>query len=208
MRFINSNSDYEYSGTAINTDAGIGIGMNSYEGGYQLSYLGAMIHKIGAMIHKMDTNVTHMLKTPITSIMIPTTLLSVFLLMTMTLFLLFHVMFQIFVYVANRFFSHHNGNGDNNGINGGNGGTTGGGMMNNHYDYASSPIIMGGIIILLILESVLPWISFALGFYLSFSIGGVTWCIFTASTYLVWFGLRGLRSVVMASMQNRNGPRL
>eukprot|EP00979_Chaetoceros_neogracilis_P017970 scaffold10546_cov266-Chaetoceros_neogracile.AAC.8 len=114
--------------------------------------------------------------TPLTTIMLPTTIISVFLLMTVTTFLIFHVAFQGFMLVSSW------GNPD--------------GSVSN------SPIIMACIMFLLLLENVLPWIFFATGFYLSFSIGGMVWFFFLASTYLLWLVLKGLRSLVFQRFQD------
>ena len=113
---------------------------------------------------------------PLTSIMLPTTILSVFLLMTMTMFLIFHVIFQGFMLISS--------------------------WSNSDGSVSNSPIIMAGVMFLLLMENVLPWIFFATGFYLSFSIGGTTWCLFSASTYLLWFALRGLRTLVFTRFQD------
>ena len=117
-------------------------------------------------------------ETPITSIMLPTTILSVFLLMTMTMFLVFHILFQGFIHMTSLMTENSSG-----------------GLSN-------SPTVMAAIMFLLILENVLPWILFATGLYLSFSIGGLMWCAFTATTFIVYIALRGVRTLVYTRFQD------
>lgn len=116
------------------------------------------------------------METPLTTIMLPTTIISVFLLMTVTTFLIFHVVFQGFMLISS--------------------------WSNPDGSISNSPIMMAGIMFLLLLENVLPWIFFATGFYLSFAIGGMIWFLFTASTYLLWLVLKGLKTLVSRRFQN------
>jgi len=122
--------------------------------------------------------VAHFFETPITSIMLPTTILSVFLLMTMTMFLIFHLVFQGLMFMSALLSTHSDGT------------------------ISNSPVMMAGIMFLLLIENVLPWMVFATGVYLSLTIGGSVWCLFSCSTYILWIGLRALRTLVFTRFQD------
>lgn len=122
---------------------------------------------------------TTFMDTPLTALMLPTTILSIFLLITMTMFLAFHVIFQCCMFFSS-WSNGHNSSGST----------------------SSSPVFMAGIMFLLLLENILPWAFFASGFYLSFQIGGVVWLLFTVSTYILWISLRCLRSFVFSRFQD------
>ncbi len=161
---------------------------------------------------------SHIFETPITSIMLPTTILSIFLLMTMTLFLMFHIAFQAILYVS--YFRPNDSNGNDgrdlhrhrhpstvldgyNGFGSGILGVTLGGT-----GFSPHSIALFLFITLLILDNLIPWIAFGMGIYLSFSVGGMTWFIFTAATYLICFCLRRCRSRILDWVQDNHGPRL
>ncbi len=144
-------------------------------------------------IRTSDMFVHDYVKKPILSIMIPTTILSIFLVITTTIFLMIHISFQSFVYISSRISSD---NINNNGRNG----------QHNHNnerigDMHSSPLVVWGIIAILMLETILPWICLSFGVYLSFSVGGFAWSIFVSTLYLTSVGLRYLRNRVYIGFQ-------
>ena len=105
---------------------------------------------------------------PITAIMIPTTILSFFLLLTMTTYLIFHLLFQIIIHLTRNedgFMSH-------------------------------SPIVMASITLILIMEYLLPWIFFCTGLNLSIYAGGSNWGYFTTLMYFGWIGMRLFQSML------------
>ena len=138
-------------------------------------------------------------KKPLLSIMIPTTILSIFIVITTTTFLLLHMTFQAAFYACNRYFSNENENNNDNDT------ELDGGMRSTTTSFlssTSSPILLWGILSILILETVLPWICLCFGLYLSISVGGLTWCIFISSMILISTAvLRYLRSRVYIGFQ-------
>jgi hypothetical protein len=105
---------------------------------------------------------------PITAIMIPTTILSFFLLLTMTTYLIFHLLFQIIIHLTRSedgFMSH-------------------------------SPVVMASITLILIMEYLLPWIFFCTGLNLSIYAGGSNWGYFTTLMYFGWIGMRLFQSML------------
>lgn len=102
---------------------------------------------------------------PITAIMIPTTILSFFLLLTMTSYLIFHLLFHSVLHLTRSedgFMSH-------------------------------SPVVMACITLILLMEYLLPWIFFCTGLNLSIYVGGSNWGYFTTLMYFAWMGLRLFR---------------
>ena len=110
-------------------------------------------------------NETAMLKMPsftetqqLTSLILPLTVLSLFLLMTMTMFLIFHMTFQGILYISSLSLSSVSSDSDSNNGNG-----------NGNWSLSNSPLTMAIIMLLLLLENVLPWIFFGTGLYFAFS---------------------------------------
>lgn len=102
---------------------------------------------------------------PITAIMIPTTILSFFLLLTITTYLIFHLLFHSVIHLTRSedgFMSH-------------------------------SPVVMACITLILLMEYLLPWIFFCTGLNLSIYVGGSNWGYFTTLMYFAWMGLRLFR---------------
>lgn len=97
----------------------------------------------------------------LTSLIVPLTILSLFLLMTMTMFLVFHITFQTVLYVASAFSNDSN------------------------WSISNSPVAMAVVMLLLLLENILPWVFFGTGLYFAFSIRGLLWCIFSVSTCMM-----------------------
>lgn len=102
-------------------------------------------------------SIVKLLETPIVSIMLPTAILSVFLLLTMSLFLCMHVVFQFLMGISSYM--------------------TGSSRPSTFSGFFSS-FIVWGILGMLLLETILPVICLSIGIYLSFSIGGVMWSSF------------------------------
>ncbi len=156
-----------------------------------------------------------LLEKPIVSIMIPTTILSIFLLITMTVFLLIHIIFQAFIYISSYFandnYMSNNDTTNDNQIRGGRG--AGGGNDNNDRNrgsdativqstsVSSSPFVLWGILSILILETALPWICLSVGIYLSFSLGGFVFLLFVIFMCFLYFGLRRLRNRITIGFQ-------
>lgn len=108
------------------------------------------------------------LNVPITAIMIPTTILSFFLLLTMTAYLVFHLLFQCIVH-----------------------------FTRSEDGFTSrSPVVMASITLILIMEYLLPWIFFCTGLNLSIYAGGSNWGYFTTLIYFAWMGSRLVRPIV------------
>jgi hypothetical protein len=112
-------------------------------------------------------NETAMLKMPsftetqqLTSLILPLTVLSLFLLMTMTMFLIFHMTFQGILYISSLSLSSVSSDSDSN---------NGNGNGNGNWSLSNSPLTMAIIMLLLLLENVLPWIFFGTGLYFAFS---------------------------------------
>lgn len=97
------------------------------------------------------------LERPIVSIMLPTAILSIFLLLTMSMFLFMHVVFQILMGVSSYI--------------------TGASRTSTLSGFLSS-FIVWGILGMLLLETILPVICLSIGIYLSFSVGGIVWSSF------------------------------
>jgi hypothetical protein len=102
---------------------------------------------------------------PITAIIIPISILSFFLLLTLTTYLVFHLLFQVII--------HFTRSED--------------GFM------SRSPVVMASITLILIMEYLLPWIFFCTGLNLSIYAGGSNWGYFTTLIYFAWMGSRLFR---------------
>ena len=131
-----------------------------------------------ANVGSSSGSVLHFLEAPVLSIMLPTTIMSIFLLITMTIFLLMHMLFQIFLYLS--------------------------GSLSQSSPFSSGTFYMWGIMCILTLEAVVPWLCFGIGVYVSVAVGGTTWCIFLVGTILLWSGLRALRMGVYRRIQDWN----
>ena len=126
----------------------------------------------------VSTQALKFLEAPILSIMLPTTIMSIFLLITMSIFLLVHILFQIFLYVS--------------------------GSLSQSSPFSSGTFYLWGMICILMLEAVVPWLCFGIGVYVSVVVGGTVWCIFLIGTILLWCGLRALRNGVYRRIQDAN----
>lgn len=120
----------------------------------------------------------HFLEAPVLSIMLPTTIMSIFLLITMSIFLLVHMLFQLFLYVS--------------------------GSLSQTSPFSSGSFYLWGMMCILMLEAVVPWLCFGIGVYVSIAVGGTVWCVFLVGTILLWTGLRTLRNGVYRRIQNAN----
>mmetsp|Transcript_1768 Transcript_1768/g.2554 ORF Transcript_1768/g.2554 Transcript_1768/m.2554 type:complete len:442 (-) Transcript_1768:111-1436(-) len=153
----------------------------------------------------------------IVSIMIPTTILSIFLLITMTVFLLLHIIFQAFLYILSYLATSNNNMNSNASTDGNNDNQIRGGREGNENDdnnvnrsngrttssnsVSSSPFVLWGILSILILETAVPWICLSVGVYLSFSVGGFVFLLFIIFTIFIYFGLRRLRNRITIDFQ-------
>jgi len=125
--------------------------------------------------------VVRLLETPIVSIMLPTAILSVFLLLTMSMFLCMHVVFQILMV----FSSYIAGTSRTSSLSG----------------FLSS-FIVWGILGMLLLETILPVICLSIGIYLSFSVGGVVWSSFVGIVCFIGFFLKYSRRAIYQGLQH------
>lgn len=137
-------------------------------------------------------------KKPLLSIMIPTTILSIFIVLTTTTFLFLHMTFQAILYTSSRFLSNES-DGNNDQIDGGRGGRS---TTTSFLSSPSSPLVLWGVLSILILETVLPWMCLCFGLYLSISVGGLTWCFFIFSiVFISTTVLRYLRTRIYVGFQ-------
>jgi len=125
--------------------------------------------------------IVKLLETPIVSIMLPTAILSVFLLLTMSMFLCMHVVFQILMGLSSY-------------ITGASRASSISGLL--------SSFIIWGILGMLLLETILPVICLSIGIYLSFSVGGVVWSSFLAIVCFVGLFLKYSRRAISRGLQD------
>ena len=133
----------------------------------------------------------------LTQIIVPVTMMSLFLLMIMTIFLVIHLSFQAILY----FFSapvlpatslHHDLTAGPDGGNHDSLSRSISPSMSTSPTISNSPIAMAIIMLLILLENVLPWIFFGAGAYFAFCMSGIVWCMVSVSTCLIVLCLYGI----------------
>ena len=170
--------------------------------------------------NNMEATIQLFDSTPLASLILPSTILSLFLILTMVIFLIFHVAFQGLFYVTTHYSNYINNNNNNNNINNNgnnnhnngnrddNGNGNGNGNHNNtdnnslSVTLSNSPLAMAAIVLFLVLENALPWLFFASGVYLSLSVGGMLWCVLMVGSCILLALFKILRTVVFTQLQD------
>ena len=162
--------------------------------------------------NNMEATIQLFDSTPLASLILPSTILSLFLILTMVIFLIFHVAFQGLFYVTTHYSNYiNNNNNNNNGNNDNNNGNrddNGNGNHNNtdnnslSVTLSNSPLAMAAIVLFLVLENALPWLFFASGVYLSLSVGGMLWCVLMVGSCILLALFKILRTVVFTQLQD------